>query len=87
MTVIICFIVLGHNLAEYKCQICIVKPASETYLADLCSCIHYIFISHCTQFLFFKEMMPTRSPNHTNTMAVLVQIESFSKCCQKTVFG
>lgn len=56
-------------------------------LADLCSCIHYIFISDCTQFLFLKEMMSTHAQNNIYTMVVLVHIKSISEFSQKTVFG
>lgn len=45
MTVIACFIVVSHNLAKYICQIYIFYPVSQKYLADLCSCIHYILVS------------------------------------------
>lgn len=70
MTVVVCLIVLRHNLSEYKCQMCIFYPVSQKYLADLFSCIHYIFISDCTQLIFLKEIMSTHAQDHSNTIAV-----------------
>ena len=61
MTVLACFIVLSHNLAEYKCQIYIFYPASQKYLADPCSYIQFLL----------KEKLSTQVRNNINSMAVL----------------
>lgn len=61
MTAIACFIVLTHNLAEYKCQICVCYPVYQKSLADLCSYIHCILISDLYPVSFKREVVYTRT--------------------------
>lgn len=44
MTVTACFTVLSHQLAEWKCQVYIVYPVSQKFLADLCSYMHFYLV-------------------------------------------